>query len=140
MIAGMLRTYARLGSVFTLFVVVSLPLLARDKPLFTSTFTTGEFQARRAKVMQAIGDGVAILAGATEPAAYTKFQQGKQFFYLSGVEVPRAILLIDGRTKTSTLFLPGRTPASDRSEGPLLAPGDEAARLTGIEQVVDRTA
>ena len=134
------RDFARFGAALTLFVVAALASLpiAAQKPLFTRTFTTGEFQARRAKVMQAIGDGVAILAGATEPAAYTKFQQGKQFFYLSGVEVPRAILLIDGRTKTSTLFLPARTPASDRSEGPLLAPGDEAARLTGIERVVDR--
>ena len=109
-----------------------------DKLLFTTVFTPAEFSARRAKVMAAIGDGVAIVAGATEPAAYTKFQQGKQFFYLTGVEVPRAILLMDGRTRTTTLFLPARTPASDRSEGPLLAPGDQARTLTGIEQVVDR--
>lgn len=127
----------RVSLVLILVAAAWLPVAA-DKPLFTTTFSPGEFRARRAKVMEAIGDGVAILAGATEPAAYTKFQQGKQFFYLSGVEVPRAILLIDGRTKTSTLFLPARTPASDRSEGPLLAPGDEAGRLTGIEQVVDR--
>lgn len=127
----------RVSLVLILVAAAWLPVAA-DKPLFTTTFSPGEFRARRAKVMEAIGDGVAILAGATEPAAYTKFQQGKQFFYLSGVEVPRAILLIDGRTKTSTLFLPARTPASDRSEGPLLAPGDEASRLTGIEQVVDR--
>jgi Xaa-Pro aminopeptidase len=145
----MLRTYARPSAALILLCAVSLPTFAlratagepsaEQKPLFTRTFTTGEFQARRASVMQAIGDGVAILAGATEPAAYTKFQQGKQFFYLSGVEVPRAILLIDGRAKTSTLFLPARTPASDRSEGPLLAPGEEAVRLTGIEHVADRT-
>ncbi len=121
----------------TLVAAAWLPVAA-DKPLFTQAFTPGEFAARRAKVMEAIGDGVAIMAGATEPAAYTKFEQGKQFFYLSGVEVPRAILLIDGRTKTSTLFLPARTPAADRSEGPLLGPGDEASRITGIEAVVDR--
>lgn len=137
MIASMAKTSIRLCVVVALVAVSWMPVGAQ-KPLFTSRFTPGEFQARRAKVMQAIGDGVAILAGATEPAAYTKFQQGKQFFYLSGVEVPRAILLIDGRAKTSTLFLPARTPASDRSEGPLLAPGEEAARITGIEQVVDR--
>lgn len=133
----MTQRRSRVALVLILVAATWLPLGA-DKPLFTSTFSIGEFQARRAKVMAALGDGVAIVAGATEPAAYTKFQQGKQFFYLSGVEVPRAILMIDGRTKTSTLFLPARTPASDRSEGPLLAPGDEAARLTGIEQVVDR--
>ena len=39
---------------------------AEQKPLFARAFTAGEFQARRANVMQAIGDGVAILAGATE--------------------------------------------------------------------------
>ena len=133
------RTPIRLNLVLTLAALAWVPLGA-DKPLFTQAFSLGEFQARRAKVMDAIGDGVAIVAGATEPAAYTKFQQGKQFFYLSGVEVPRAILVIDGRTKRSTLFLPARTPAMDRSEGPLLAPGDEAARITGIERVENRAA
>ena len=43
--------------------------VAADKPLFTTVFTPAEFSARRAKVMAAIGDGVAIGAGATEPAA-----------------------------------------------------------------------
>lgn len=128
---------SRICIVLALIASFWLPAGA-EKPLFTQAFTPGEFKARRVKVMASIGDGVAILAGATEPAAYTKFQQGKQFFYLSGVEVPRAILLIDGRAKTTTLFLPARTPASDRSEGPLLAPGEEAQRLTGIERVVDR--
>jgi Xaa-Pro aminopeptidase len=127
---------------FGFSVVVCLLLLTpltADKRLFTDAFPPAEFAARRAQVMTAIGDGVAIITGATEQPNYEKFKQNKQFFYLSGVEVPRAILLIDGRAKRSTLFLPARTPASDRSEGPLLAPGDEAQRLTGIESVVDRT-
>jgi Xaa-Pro aminopeptidase len=123
--------------VVIVFTAAWLPLRA-DKPLFTTTFSKEEFRSRRARIMQDIGDGVAIVAGATEPAAYTKFQQGKQFFYLSGVEVPRAILLIDGRTKTSTIFLAARNSASDRSEGPLLAPNAEAEALTGIEHAVDR--
>jgi len=109
-----------------------------DKRLFSDAFAPAEFAARRAQLMAAIGDGVAIISGATEQANYEKFKQNKQFFYLCGVEVPRAMLLVDGRSKTSTLFLPARTPADDRSEGPLLAPGDEARRLTGIEAVVDR--
>ena len=110
-----------------------------DKPLFTDAFPPAEFAARRAKVMATIGDGVAIITGATEQPNYEKFKQNKQFFYLCGVEVPRAILLIDGRAKTSTLFLPARTPAMDRSEGPLLAPGDQAHTITGVEAVVDRS-
>ena len=38
--------------------------LNADKPVFTSAFTPAEFSARRAKVMSAIGDGVAIISGA----------------------------------------------------------------------------
>jgi Xaa-Pro aminopeptidase len=124
-----------------LAVVGGLVLLApvtADKRLFTDAFPPAEFAARRARVMAAIGDGVAIITGATEQPNYEKFKQNKQFFYLCGVEVPRAMLLVDGRAKTSTLFLPARTPANDSSEGPLLAPGDEARRLTGIDAVVDR--
>lgn len=119
------------------FVVLADVPVSADKPLFTATFTPAEFSARRAKVMAAIGDAVAIVSGATETPTYTKFRQGAEFFYLCGVEVPRAILLIDGRSKTSTLFL---GPGGPSNEGPLLAPDDEARRLTGIEQVLDRGA
>src|SRR5262245_64330744 len=109
--------------------------IAADVPIFTTAFTPAEFAARRAKVMNTIGDAVAIISGATETPTYTKFRQGSQFFYLCGVEVPRAILLIDGRAKSSTLFL---GPGAPSNEGPQLAPNDEAKKLTGIEQVLDR--
>ena len=129
----------RLAFVAALLSVAVMVHARADKRLFTDAFTPAEFTARRAQVMASIGDAVAIITGATEQPNYEKFKQNKQFFYLCGVDVPRAILLIDGRAKTSTLFLPARTPAMDRSEGPLLAPGEEARRLTGIEAVVDRT-
>jgi Xaa-Pro aminopeptidase len=114
------------------------PAAQADKRLFTDAFPPSEFAARRAEVMRAVGDGVAVISGATEQPNYEKFKQNKAFFYLTGVEVPRAILLVDGRSKSSTLFLPARTPGMDRSEGPLLAPGDQAEQLTGIEHVVNR--
>ena len=114
------------------------PALRADKKLFTDSITPAEFAARRAKVMAAIGDGVAVLSGATETSTYTKFRQGAQFFYLSGVEVPRAILVIDGRAKSSTLFLPAHD-SLEKGEGPRLGPDDESKKVTGIEQVADRT-
>jgi Xaa-Pro aminopeptidase len=123
--------------VAALFGVVSAAGV--QKPLFTGATPPGEFAARRAKVMAAIGDAVAIVSGATERPDYEKFKQNKQFYYLSGVEVPRAILLIDGRAKASTLFLPARDERMERSEGPVLAPGADAEKLTGIDRVVDRT-
>ena len=52
--------------------------------------------------------------------------------------VPRAILTIDGKTKTSTLYLFPRNERMERSEGPLLTPGDEAARLTAFDRVLPR--
>ena len=126
-------------SVFFALLLLALPAGVRaDKQLFTTAFTPAEFAARRAKVMAAIGDGVAVISGATETSTYTKFRQGAQFFYLSGVEVPRAILVIDGRAKQSTLFLPAHD-ALERGEGPRLGPDDEAQRLTGVERVADRT-
>ena len=106
--------------------------------LFTDALTKEEFAARRARVMAEIGDAVAVVQGATETAAYEKFRQSNQFFYLTGVEVPRAILTIDGRSKTSTLYLLPRNERMERSEGPVLTPGEEAARLTGIERVLPR--
>lgn len=107
-------------------------------PPFTDALPAEEFAARRARVMEKIGDGVAVVPGAAERAGYLKFRQNNQFFYLTGVEAPRAILVIDGRAKTSTLFLPPRDERLERSEGPVLVPGADAAQLTGIPQVLPR--
>ncbi len=107
-------------------------------PIFTDAFPKDEFAARRARVMQAIGDAVVVVQGATETSSYEKFRQSNQFFYLTGVEVPRAILVIDGRSKSSTLYIAPRNPNAERSEGPVLTPGEEAVKLTGIERVVPR--
>ena len=80
-------------------VVVAQP------PLFTDAFPKEEFAERRTRVMEQIGDAVVLIQGTTEYPGYVKFRQNNQFFYLTGVEVPRAILLIDGRAKSSTLFV-----------------------------------
>jgi Xaa-Pro aminopeptidase len=107
-------------------------------PLFTDAFPKEEFAFRRARVMQAIGDAVVVVQGATETSSYEKFRQSNQFFYLTGVEVPRAILVIDGRSKLSTLYVAPRNPNAERSEGPVLTPGEDAVKLTGIERVAPR--
>jgi Xaa-Pro aminopeptidase len=111
---------------------------ASARPLFTDAFPPEEFAARRGRVMTQIGDGVAILQGAAERAGYLKFRQSNQFFYLTGVEVPRAFVIIDGRSKETTLFLPPRDERMERSEGPTLAPGPDAEKLTGITKVVPK--
>jgi Xaa-Pro aminopeptidase len=111
---------------------------ASAQALFTDSLPKEEFSERRARLMEKIGDGVAIILGTAETGNSLKFRQNNQFYYLTGVEVPRAILLVDGKTKRSALFLPPRNEARERSEGPILTPGPEAVQLTGIEAVEPR--
>ncbi len=111
-----------------------------EPPLFTDAFPIEEFAARRMTVMERLGDAAAILQGAADYPAYVRFRQNNHFFYLTGVEVPRAILVLDGRTRRATLFLPPRDERLERSEGPVLVPGDDARRITGIGRVEPRAS
>ena len=92
-----------------ILVALSLTALIRQ-PVFTNVFPPAEFAARRAEVMKAIGT-VLPLQGTTERPREQPFRQSNQFFYPKGVVEPRAILLIDGRKKTSTLYLRPRDRA-----------------------------
>ena len=113
----------------------SLAATVSAQALFTDSLPKQEFAERRAKLMEKIGDGIAIIQGTAETGNALKFRQNNQFYYLTGVEVPRAILLVDGKTKRSTLFLPPRDERKERSEGPVLTPGPEAVQLTGMDAV-----
>jgi Xaa-Pro aminopeptidase len=108
------------------------------QPVITDIFPPEEFATRRAKVMSQIGDGVAILQGATERPGEQPLRQNNQFFYLTGVIEPRAILLIDGKAKRSTLYLYGGAERRERMFGSAMVPGDAAVTVTGIEAVRPR--
>src|SRR5215469_5062626 len=112
---------------------------AAAQPVFTDVFPPDEYAARRAKVMEKIGDAVAILQGTTERPGEQPLRQSNQFFYVCGVVEPRAILVIDGKTKRTTLFV---NPRNERRElsmfGPGLSPGEAAAKETGIDAVLAR--
>ncbi len=130
------RPTCRLKPLITSLLLL-IPCLAQ--PVFTDVFPADEYAARRARVLQTIGDGVAILQGTTERPGEQPLRQSNQFFYLTGVVEPRALLIIDGKTRRSTLFL---NPRNERREtsmfGPGLYPGEDAARATGIESVAAR--
>jgi Xaa-Pro aminopeptidase len=113
---------------------------AAAQPVFTGIFPPEEFASRRARVMEKIGDAAAILLGATEPPGEMPLRQGNQFFYVSGVVEPRAILVIDGKTRRTTLFLNPRNAQRETSMyGPGLSPGEDAAKATGIDAVLPRS-
>jgi Xaa-Pro aminopeptidase len=132
----MKRQLAVLTSVFAFAGL--LVTLSAQPPLFSTSLPKEEFAARRARVLEKIGDGVAVMQGYTETSSYEKFRQSNQFYYLTGVETPRAIFVLDGKAKSSTLYLLPTNPQMERSEGPLLAPGPAAEQLTGIEHVKPR--
>src|ERR1700744_1319368 len=100
----MMRT--KFHAVFVLFaavLTVTLPVLAQ--PVFRNVFPPEEFAARRAKIFDKIGDGVAILEGTTERPGEQPFRHANQFFFPAGGAEPRAIALLDGKTKETPIFL-----------------------------------
>ena len=100
--------------------------------------------ARRNALMERVGTGIAILQGASErqseppDAEYAQdsdFRQDSDFFYLTGLEVPEAwlVLVASGNGPDRTiLFLPPREPEKERWLGAKMGPGPEAAAATGL--------
>src|SRR5882672_1706498 len=107
-----------LSPIAVLLVLVTRP---SAQPVFTGAeiFPSEEFAARRGRVIAQIGDAVAVLQGTTERPGEQPLRQNNQFFYLTGVVEPRAIVAIDGRTKKSSLFL---QPLNERREQRMLGP------------------
>jgi Xaa-Pro aminopeptidase len=118
--------------------LVSLPGIAQ--PVFRDSFPPEEFAARRARVFAKIGDGIAILQGTTERPGEQPFRQSNQFFYLTGVSEPRAIALLDGKTKETILFLlPQVATDTDSKYGPgALYPGEDSARRMMVNKALAR--
>ena len=104
---------------------------------YQSDFPPVEFERRRDGVFQKIGDGRALLAGGRVTGAFDLFRQTNEFYYLCGVEVPQAYLMLDGKMRWTTLYLPRRDAALERKEGQQLSSSvpDQVRELTGIDEV-----
>jgi Xaa-Pro aminopeptidase len=116
----------------------SHPLEAQDAAHYQTDFTRDEFAARRARVYDAIGrDGIAVVQGASGVPGFSVFRQSNEFYYLCGVESAHGYLLLNGRARTTTLYLPHRDAARERNEGKMLAAEDSVLlkQLTGVDAV-----
>jgi len=116
----------------------SHPLEAQDAAHYQTDFTRDEFAARRARVYDAIGrDGIAVVQGASGVPGFSVFRQSNEFYYLCGVESAHGYLLLNGRARTTTLYLPHRDAARERNEGKMLATEDSVLlkQLTGVDAV-----
>ena len=121
-----------------IFVLAALCFSLSAQPVFHNIFPPEEFAARRANVMKQIGDGVAILQGTTERPGEQPLRQSNQFYYLCGVNEPRAILVIDGKAKRSTVYLYGGADRRARMFGSAMVPGEAAVKSTGLDAVRPR--
>jgi len=105
---------------------------------FRPDFPPEEFAARRAKLFQSLdATSIALVQGAPSPPGYTRFRQSNDFYYLCGIELPHAYLLLDGASKRTMLYLPHRNPGRERGEGKLLSAedADEVKKLSGVDDV-----
>lgn len=105
---------------------------------YQSDFTKEEFAARRNTIYDAIGENaLAVIQGAPDVRGFDVFRQSNTFYYLSGFEAPHAYLLLDGRSRQATLYLPHRDEGRERNEGKTFSAEDAelVAQLTGIEAV-----
>ena len=129
-------TIARLGLALTAASAL-LAAAPAAQPVFRGDeiFPAEEFAARRAALLDRIGEGVAIVLGTPGPPGEMPFRQNSQFFYLTGVAEPRASVIVDGRTKKTVLYLQPRNERRDTSQyGPALAPDAETIRLAGVDE------
>lgn len=123
------------GLVF-LFALFACPAAAQH---YQTDFPPEEFRARWRRVIERIGErAVAVVQGMPLTDGFQFPRQFNSFYYLCGVETPGAYLLIDGRTKQVTLYLPPRNERLERAEGKILSAGDAelAKRLTGADEVL----
>jgi len=125
----------KLYAIAILVIGLVFPLLMLGNPPIDKS----EYAARRIDLMAKIGDGIAIILGAKGPTTGMPFAQGSDFHYLTGVDVPNAALIIDGKNIESHLFL---TLSEDeaRGEGISLDLVHNPQLATGIESVspIDR--
>lgn len=87
-----------------LLSIIALGVLLAVSSLFSAQFNKEEYAARRERMMEKIPDGIAVVLGAKPRVDYNEYYQNNDFMYFTGVEVPDAILIMDGVSKESTLF------------------------------------
>ncbi len=113
-------------------------LFGQSTPPYQADFPPEEFRARWAAVFDRMGEGsIAVVQGAPKPSGFVFPRQSNEFYYLSGIETPHAYLILDGRDRKVTLFLPPRDEALERAEGRILSADDAEAvlKLTGVDKV-----
>lgn len=111
---------------------------AQDNHHYQVDFSKEEFAQRRAKIFDAIGNNaIALIQGATGLPGFSVFRQNNTFYYLTGLESPHAYLLLNGKDRQATVYLPHRDTATESNQGKVLSAEDSelVKQLVGVKQV-----
>lgn len=111
---------------------------AAAQPHHQRDFTAQDFADRRARVFDGIGkNAIAVVQGRPDTGDISSFRQSNEFYYLTGIEVPHAYLLLDGKNRRTTIYLPHRDAPREANEGLTLSAEDAelVIRLTGADAV-----
>ena len=94
------------------------------------------YRARRERVYDAIGNGMATLFAAPERMRSNDteypYRQDSYFYYLSGFTEPEAVMILDGATRSTTLCCRPKDPDLETWVGYRYGP-DLAAQVFGFE-------
>ena len=97
------------------------------------------YRDRRRRLLERVGDGTVVMWGAGDDRGYGDvgtFRQSSAFFYLTGVELPNAVMVMRPGDGGDLLFLPPRNPKVERWTAPKWGPGEEAAGVFGFDEVM----
>ncbi|MEE4273285.1 MAG: Xaa-Pro peptidase family protein [Thermoanaerobaculales bacterium] len=100
------------------------------------------YRQRRQRLAERIGGGTIVLWGAGDDRGYGDvgtFRQSSDFFYLTGVELPNAVMVLRPDDGLDALFLPPRDPNVEAWTGPKYGPGDESVAALGFGEVFSTT-
>ncbi len=123
-----------------IIILIVYPLLvaAQETQIYQLHFPPEEFKARWARLFDKIGDkAIAIVQGAPQVRGFVLPRQTNEFYYLCGIETPYSYIMLDGRNRSVTLYLPPRNERLERSEGKVLSADDAelVKKLTGVDEV-----
>jgi len=127
------------GLVLTLILFLAVfTSNAQDNHHYQTDFSKEEFAQRRSKIFDAMGNNaIAVIQGASGLPGFSVFRQSNTFYYLTGLESSHAYLLLNGKNKQATVYLPHRDVATENNQGKVLSAEDSelVKQLVGVEHV-----
>jgi Xaa-Pro aminopeptidase len=109
-----------------------LVLLLLPHTVAAQDFDKAEFAGRRAKLLARVPDGIAVILGGIEHPYPLRFRQSPDFYYLTGLEEPGMVLILNGVTKNAAVFAVKRPEFGGPSATPQLRDVENAQDRYGI--------